>query len=350
MKFFQKRGVAAVVLVLVIAASCAWGLHKAPAITAQAGSEKLDTTLSTAAFERYVCDDADILSQKTEEAVSLYNANWDKLFGRIMAVVTVQSSDDLENTAYDYADTMQLGSNDVILAIAKQQQDYYVVASGDFYDLLSSLPGSFVDSCMYENVRGGDYDAAVRELFSQLHVELSQQYQKDRTAQNDVGTAILFIMLLAVIFVAWIILDRMRYNRYRRRYMRPGMGVPPVVYYPIFFGRSRVRPMAPPPPRGPRGPRGPGGRPSGGFGGGPGFGGPRPGSGVRQSRPSGTSRPSRPSGGFGGSSHGGSFGGGSSRPSGGFGGRSHGGGFGGSRGGFGGGRSGGHGGGFGGRR
>ena len=130
------------------------GLHKAPAITAQAGSEKLDTTLSTAAFERYVCDDADILSQKTEEAVSLYNANWDKLFGRIMAVVTVQSSDDLENTAYDYADTMQLGSNDAILAIAKQQQDYYVVASGDFYDLLSSLPGSFVDSCMYENVRG----------------------------------------------------------------------------------------------------------------------------------------------------------------------------------------------------
>lgn len=89
MKFFQKRGVAAVVLVLVIAASCAWGLHKAPAITAQAGSEKLDTALSTAAFERYVCDDADILSQKTEEAVSLYNANWDKLFGRNMAVVTV---------------------------------------------------------------------------------------------------------------------------------------------------------------------------------------------------------------------------------------------------------------------
>lgn len=34
MKFFQKRGVAAVVLLLVIAASCAWGLHKAPAITA----------------------------------------------------------------------------------------------------------------------------------------------------------------------------------------------------------------------------------------------------------------------------------------------------------------------------
>ncbi len=112
MKFFQKRGVAIVVLIL----------------------------------------------------ASLYNANWDKMFGSIMAVVTVQSSDNLENTAYDYADTMQLGSNDAILVIAKQQQDYYLVASGDFYDLLSGLSQSFVASCMADNVQKGDYDAAVRSL------------------------------------------------------------------------------------------------------------------------------------------------------------------------------------------
>ena len=328
MKFFQKRGVAIVVLVLVIAASCAWGLHKVPAITAQTGSEKLDTSLSTAAFERYVCDDADILSQKTEEAVSIYNANWDNLFGRIMAVVTVQSSDDLENTAYDYADTMQLGSNDAILAIAKQQQDYYVVASGDFYDLLSSLSGSFVDSGMAEGVRKDDYDAAVRELFSQLHVELSQQYQQSQDNGEIANIFVELIFVLIVLFLIWIILDRMRYNRYRRRYLMPGMGVPTVVYHPIFWGRPR-RPRPPRPPRPPRGPGGPH-DPFGGSHGG--FGGPRPprpGGG----RPSGGTRqtPGRPS-------SGGSFGG--------FGG-GRGGGFGGGRsGGFGGGR----GGGFGGRR
>ena len=355
MKFFQKRGVAVVVLVLVIAASCAWGLHKAPAASAPAGSEKLDTTLSTAAFERYVCDDADILSKKTEEAVSIYNANWDKMCGGIMAVVTVQSSDDLENTAYDYADRMQLGTDDAILAIAGQQQDYTVISMDNFYDLLSGLPGSFVDSCMYEDVRGDDYDAAVQELFSQLHVELSRQYQKEQTAQNDAGTAMLFIVLLVVIFVVWIILDRMRYNRYRRRYMMPGMGAPTVVYHPIFWGRPR-RPRPPRPPRPPRGPGGPH-DPFGGSHGG-GFGGPRPprpGGG----RPSGGTRqaPGGPSsggsfGGFGGS-RGGGFGGGRG---GGFGSGSRGGSFGGGRGGgfgsgsrggsFGGGR----GGGFGGRR
>ena len=335
MKFFQKRGVAIVVLILAIVASSAWGLHKAPAVSTPEGGEKLDPSLSAAAFTQYVRDEADILSDKTEEAVGLYNANWDTMFGSVMAVVTVQSSDNLENTAYDYADTMQLGSNDAILVIAKQQQDYYLVASGDFYDLLSGLSQSFVASCMESGLQKSDYDAAVQELCSQLHVELSQQYQQDQTAQDDAGTAVLFIMLLVLLFLIWIWLDRMRYNRYRRRYMMPGMGIPTVVYHPIFWGRR--------PPRGPRPPRSGGPRPP--------QGGPRP---PYSGGPSGGNRrppqpPRRPSGsgnsfgGFGGG-RGGGFSGGSF---GGFGGGSRGGGFGGGHsGGFGGG---GRGGGFGGR-
>ena len=185
MKFFQKRGVAIAVLILAIVASSAWGLHKAPVVSTPEGGEKLDPSLSTAAFEQYVRDEANVLSDKTEKAVSLYNANWDKMFGSIMAVVTVQSSDNLENTAYDYADTMQLGSNDAILVIAKQQQDYYLVASGDFYDLLSGLSQSFVASCMADNVQKGDYDAAVRSLCAALHVELSQQYQQSEAALDE---------------------------------------------------------------------------------------------------------------------------------------------------------------------
>ena len=298
MKFFQKRGVAIVVLILAIVASSAWGLHKAPAVSTPEGGEKLDPSLSTAAFEQYVRDEANVLSDKAEKAVSLYNANWDKMFGSIMAVVTVQSSDNLENTAYDYADTMQLGSNDAILVIAKQQQDYYLVASGDFYDLLSGLSQSFVASCMADNVQKGDYDAAVCSLCAALHVELSQQYQQSEAALDEAANGVMFIMILIIFFVLWIMLDGMRYRRYRRRYMMPG----------------RLRP-----PQQPR-------------------------------RPSGSSGSSF--GGFGSSGRGGSFGSGNF---GGFGGSSRGGGFGGGRsGGFGGGRSGGfgggRGGGFGGRR
>ena len=325
MKFFQKRGVAIVVLILAIVASSAWGLHKAPAVSTPEGGEKLDPSLSTAAFTQYVRDDAGVLSDKTEEAIGLYNANWDKMFGSIMAVVTTESANDIENAAYDYAIEMQLAENDAILVIAKQQQDYYLLASGNFYDLLSGLSQSFVASCMESGVQKSDYDAAV-----------------------------LFIMLLVLLFLIWIWLDRMRYNRYRRRYMMPGMGVPTVMYHPIFWGRR--------PPRGPRPPRSGGPRPP--------QGGPRPpysggSSGGNRRPPQPPRRPSGGSGnsfgGFGSSGRGGGFGsgnfggfGGSSR-GGGFGGGGSFGGFGGSRGGgFGGGRSGGfgggRGGGFGGRR
>ena len=348
MKFFQKRGVAIAVLILAIIASGAWGLHKAPAVSTPEGGEKLDPSLSTAAFTQYVRDEADILSDKTEEAVGLYNANWDKMFGSIMAVVTTESANDIENAAYDYAIEMQLAENDAILVIAKQQQDYYLLASGDFYDLLSGLSQSFVASCMADGVQKGDYDAAVRSLCAALHVELSQQYQQSEAALDEAANGVMFIMILIIFFIIWIMLDGMRYRRYRRRYMMPGMGVPTVMYHPIFWGRR--------PPRGPRPPR---------------SGGPRPPQGGRGSS-SGNRRPPqqprRPSGGsgnsfggFGSSGRGGGFGsgnfggfGGSSR-GGGFGGGGSFGGFGGSRGGgFGGGRSGGfgggRGGGFGGRR
>ena len=344
MKFFQKRGVAIAVLILTILASSAWGLHKAPVVSTPEGGEKLDPSLSTAAFTQYVRDDAGVLSDKTEEAIGLYNANWDKMFGSIMAVVTVQSSDNLENTAYDYADTMQLGSNDAILVIAKQQQDYYLVASGDFYDLLSGLSQSFVASCMADNVQKGDYDAAVRSLCAALHVELSQQYQQSEAALDEAASRVMFIMILIIFFILWIALDGMRYRRYRRRYMMPGMGIPTVVYRPIFWGRR--------PPRSPRPPRSGGPRPP--YGGGSSGGNRRPPQPPRRPSSSGSSFGGFGStgrgGGFGsggsfggfGSSRGGGFGGGSFGGSrgGGFGGGSRGGGFGG----------GGRGGGFGGRR
>ena len=348
MKFFQKRGVAIVVLILAIVASSAWGLHKAPAVSTPEGGEKLDPSLSTAAFTQYVRDEADILSDKTEEAVGLYNANWDKMFGSIMAVVTTESANDIENAAYDYAIEMQLAENDAILVIAKQQQDYYLLASGNFYDLLSRLSQSFVASCMADSVQKGDYDAAVRSLCAALHVELSQQYQQSEAALDEAANGVMFIMILIIFFVLWIMLDGMRYRRYRRRYMMPGMGVPTVMYHPIFWGRR--------PPRGPRPPCSGGTRP------------PQGGRGSSSGNRRPPQQPRRPSGGsgnsfggFGSSGRGGGFGsgnfggfGGSSR-GGGFGGGGSFGGFGGSRGGgFGGGRSGGfgggRGGGFGGRR
>ena len=104
MKFFKKKGVAIAVMVLAIVLSSAYGIYKRPDVTVPEGGEKLDESLSTAVFEQYVVDQADILSSKTEDAVSLYNANWDQMAGSILAVVTVKTdgAETTEDLAWDW--------------------------------------------------------------------------------------------------------------------------------------------------------------------------------------------------------------------------------------------------------
>lgn len=341
MKFFQKRGVAVTVMVLCIVASAAWGLHTKPAIEILDGAKALDESLDTSFVTPYIVDEANVLSAKTESAIALYDANWDKMADSILAVVTVKTANGLDDTAYDYAVDMGLGENDGILLIVTGEKDYRLVASGTFYDMLSAQSGSYVDAQMYGEVQSGDYDGAVMELMNNLHVLFSQSTARSEDSVGSILGAFIFVLFIA--FVIWLIVDYIRYNRYRRRYLMPGMGVPTVRYYPVFWGRSLYRPRPVAPPRPPNQNHRP---PTGGFGGG--FGGPRPSGGTRPSggsytRPS-SSRPSSGSFGSFGGGRGGGFGG--SR-GGSFGGMSRGGGFGGSRGGgFGGGR----GGGFGGRR
>ncbi|MBE7005184.1 MAG: TPM domain-containing protein [Ruminococcaceae bacterium] len=359
MKFFQKRGVAIVVMLLMIAVAVVWGQYKKPAIEVLAGGAAIDQSLSTGAFTPYIVDGAGVLSAKTEKAVALYDANWDKMTGFILAVVTVDSAADLEDAAYEWADDLRLGENDAILLIAADSRDYTLVASGDFYDVLDAQSASFVDGCMLTSARKGDFDGAVVELVNQLHVAVSK-YASGRS--EGAGSVLKkFLLVLLFVFVLWIILDRLRYNRYRRRQSSSGMGAPTVYYHPVFWGRSMYRPSSARPR--PAAPRHDNIRPSGGYSGGYSGGGTRPASGGSHTRPSsgGGVRPSsgsstRPSSGSFGGGRGGGFGGssrsvtrssGSSRSSG----ASRSGSFGGSRssgrgGGFGGGR----GGSFGGKR
>ena len=335
MKFFQKRSVAAAVMVLAILIGLGLGQAKRPSVPApEPDSAPFDESLSTAAFEQYIQDRADILSAKTEKRLSLYNANWDRLGHSILAVVTLaENPGDLESAAWSWAGEMELGEDDAILVMSTGAQDCYLFTGGRFYDRFDGRENDYLTSYLYEGFMAGDYDNAVLNLFSHVHGLF--EGETGNYGGGDVLLANVFalVFVLVVLLVVLSSVDRMRYNTWYGRY--GGMPAPPVVFRPIIFWRGpgwyQRRPPRPPrPPRGPGGPfDGPFGPGPGSFGGG-GFGGGRTG-GSSFSR----------GGGFGGTrSGGGSFGGGRG---GGFGGgRTGGGSFGGGRGGgFGGGRSGG---------
>ena len=348
MKLLKNKAFAALVLIAAIALSSLYGLSKRPQVEVPEGGAALDDSLSTAYLSAYLVDEAGVLSASTKKSVLLYNANWDKLSRGILAVVTTRGTASLggiEEAAWTWAEDLLLGENDAILLIDAGAEDYRLVASGTFYDLLAAQSASFVDACMAGYVQQRDYNGGVLNLMGQLHLlQGSGAHSSGGGAFGIIAALIPIFVLLIFLIVVFTMLDSLRYSGWYGRY--GGMPVPPVVYRPILWwhrpGSSWYRRRcAPPPPHH----RGPGPRPP--MGGGPG--GPRPpmGGGPRPPRPpmGGGFTPPR-SGSFGGGSRGGGFGG---PRSGSFGGGSRGGGFGGgSRGGsFGGG---GRGGGFGGRR
>lgn len=347
MKFFQKTWVAWLLTAVMIAAAVGIGLSKGaervPEAPASVPSAGLDESLSTSGYDKWIWDDADILSASTERQINLYNANWDYRYNSVVAIATTQSPDgSLEDFAWDQGIDMGLGEGDAILAISALDGDWFVAPGDDFSTILTNR----VVSELEDILSGGLNDKTVLAFYEQLNqvyldnfglgnAQPGGSYGYDDGDDTVVGVIMLVFILIAIVVVINAI-DRSRYDTYRRRYY--GVVNPPVVFRPIFFWhgpgsywyrRHWRQPPPPPPPRPPRGPGGPG--PGGGFGSGfgssSGFGGagnrgPR-GGGTFGGRPSGGGR----SGGFGGSFGGSSFGG------------SRGGSFGGSRGG-----------GFGGRR
>lgn len=357
MKLLQKRPVAAVIMVLAILAGILLGQARKPENSGEASTAIVGSYT-------YVYDYAGVLTDKTMAYIDGMNAS---LFAQTGAQIMVQTVDttggeDIIQYAADLGNQYGVGSAErnnglvIVLALEDIAQNGlvgdYGIAEGDGLYPYSDELNNILYQYMEEDFAAGDYDAGVRrtvnaymDWFADLYgVTIKENYipavRESYSAGDGYHTRTTGVValtagallcrvgvMLAVLLVVWIVLDKMRYDRYRRRYMMPGMGIPTVRYYPIFWGRPRRHRPAPPPrtPRPPRGGAGSGGAmPRGGMGG------------TRPPYSGGTRRP--PSGGsFGGGS---SFGGsrGSSRGSFG-GGGSFSGSRGGSRGSFGGGGS-----------
>ena len=342
MEFFKKRGVALAVLVVAIVGAVFIGQSRKAGFIA-----KEPTALADVKYQSWICDEAGLLSETTKQTILDYNASWDQKYYAIVAVASIDHLTGWDGQTYaaKLGEAWGLGRNDMILLLVKDG-DWQVYCGDDVGYAMTDTQQSKLRQAIETTYYSGDFDGAVTAFFRQADVFYAQarldsgdsygggwDAPSAPAAAQSGGTSLgAVLMLIICIFVVWMVLDGLRYSRYRRRYIvgAPVNVVRPV-YYPIFWGRQYAPPR---PPRGPRPPRPPyGGSPRPPMGGGaprPPRPGSRPSGGARPPRPSAPrpSRPSRPSGGSGFS--GGGFGGGSRS------GGSRGGGFGG--GGFGGGK------------
>ena len=119
MKLLKNRGFAAVVLIAAIVLSSLYGLSKKPDVEVPQGGIPLNENLSTTYYEDYIVDEANVLSAKAEKSLCLYNANWEKMTGGIVAVVTVRSAGgDLEDAVWNWFDQLLLNEDhDAVLLL-----------------------------------------------------------------------------------------------------------------------------------------------------------------------------------------------------------------------------------------
>ena len=119
-------------------------------------------------------------------------------------------------------------------------QSYYLesdFAAGDYDAGVERTFDAFTDwfADFYGVTIREGYIPAVRETYSS-----GSGYHTVTTGYvaPAIGSLVIsVVVLLVVLFILWVVLDGLRYSRYRRRYLRPGMGRPTVLYYPIFWGR-----------------------------------------------------------------------------------------------------------------
>lgn len=287
MKLFQKPWFAWLLTALMIAGAVSIGLSRPsgpapqpsqPVPEAIAG---LDANLSTSNYDKWIWDDADILSDSTEQQLCLFNANWNQRYGSIVALATTDGLNgaDIVDFAEKQAVNMRLNEENAILAISPEDNSYYLLPGRDYPDVLTGRAAS-----QLEDVLSGDLDSqAVFAFYETLNDIFLEKYglgyldsDSSPVPERTVGLVVLAVILVGIILVICAI-DRLRYNTYRAQYFN--VATPPVMFRPLLFWHGpssmwyRRQWHQPPPPPPPRPPRGSGGsRPGGGFGGGNSFG------------------------------------------------------------------------------
>ena len=172
MKLFKNRAFAALVLIAAIALSSAWGLSKAPKVEVPQGGAPLNENLSTAGFDWLIVDEADVLSNKTENTLSLYNANWDERYNSIVAFISEDSvSGDPEEYAYDLAADYGLGEGDALLLVIKDTDNFRFVWGAEFDSIMN---GKALDS-LGETMSTEDWEHDVSAFFGVMDTILKNQ-------------------------------------------------------------------------------------------------------------------------------------------------------------------------------
>ena len=220
MKFFQKTWVAVTITVLMIAAAIGIGLSK-PEKPVVKPTTDLDTSLNVGGYAQWIWDEADVLSEATEQQLCLFNANWIKRYDSLIAVAAVESvSGSIDDYAYELGEEIELASADAILVMDVSSKAAYLAVGPD-YPMTDGEVTTYMNQYLYAPVMDGKYDRGVLELFDAVNGYYLDNYglgylERNTVGSGDSGFVIALFVIITLLVVATLI-DNARYDTYRRR-------------------------------------------------------------------------------------------------------------------------------------
>lgn len=236
-QFFQNRVVAIAITAALVLGSLAYGWTQRPADVPSPGAGD------------WVYDGAGILSSNTEFLAESLNRGWDKSYGSVMAVATVNSTRgwDIDDYGTELAGNWGLGINNSLLLIDKGGGDYWMSPGAQVEaevggDTLQAQFQESFEPAFYE----GSYDTAVQNAYTVMGSAMEQTYAGgsgaysgqsyqglESTSESGGGVSVVGIIIIAVIlFLIFSAIDKSRYRHWANS-SRGGMGVAPFI--PLLF-------------------------------------------------------------------------------------------------------------------
>ena len=241
----RKAKIAILVIVLVIAAFVAVKAiveANRPLVEAPKGTAPIDNKVDTSGFSHLVVDEAGVLSAETKQSALIYNANWAALDNRVLAVVTVQSTEDAEADAWQWFARLSMGENDALLLVeAGGNKDCVLVAKGKYEKDLATLHYGYMDRMTYMPLRDGDFDAAVLEVYGQMHYFYG--YDEEAYWRSEVRGGIIALIIFAAVnipILIHLIGEKIDGRRFKRWYEDFGITDPTLVPWKTLFFWHRV--------------------------------------------------------------------------------------------------------------
>lgn len=162
MKFLKKYGAAILVIILLIG-TVSW-----------IALDVIPEAVADQYYKRWVIDDADLLSEDIEEQLAAFNKYFDKQYGSVAGVVTIEHLDEqsIADEIVLVADECGFGKNDIVFLIARDNGLWYM----DFGDVMAQHVNNDLRMIAAEHMTDNVYVSANADLLT-LFAALSGWYE-----------------------------------------------------------------------------------------------------------------------------------------------------------------------------